>query len=111
MINAAPPCRFAVSTNVVAISMEDGNDPDFINIHGQVLFGYYGRIEGEAVTRRITQRGLALWRHMVALELGNAKLTGEAGAYANYKRLMDEGYDTVQEMAGLDAEGLVDAVV
>ena len=39
--------------------MENGNDPDFNNIHGEALFEYYVRIEGEAVTRSVTQRELA----------------------------------------------------
>ena len=52
------------------------------------------RIEGDAATRGVTQRELALWIHMVALEIGKTKLAGEAGTYA--KRLIDEGYDTVQ---------------
>ena len=84
-----------------------GGDPDFNNIHGEALLEYYVRIEGEAVTRNITQRELALWTHMVALELGEMKLAGEAGTYA--KRLINEGYDTVQGLAELDIEGLVDA--
>ena len=74
--------------------MEIGNDPDFGNTHGEELFEYYVRIEGEAVTRSVAQKELALWIHMVALELGKTKLAGEAGTYA--KRLIDEGYDTVQ---------------
>ena len=73
--------------------MEDANDPDFNNTHGEELFEYYVRIEGEAVTRGVTRRELALWIHMVALELGKTKLAGEAGTYA--KRLIDEGYGTV----------------
>ena len=86
----------------------DGNDSDFNNTHGEV-FEYYVRIEGEAVTRSVAQRELALWLHMVALELGKTKHAGEAGTYA--KRLIGEGYDTVQCLgqAELDVEGLVDA--
>ena len=38
----------------------------------------------------VTQRELALWIHMVALELRKAKVAGEAGTYA--KRLIDEGH-------------------
>ena len=87
--------------------MEIGNDPDFNNTHGEALFGCYVRIEGEAVTRGVTQKELALWLHMVALELGKTKLAGEAGPYA--KRLIDEGYITVQGVAELDVEGLVEA--
>jgi len=63
------------------------------------------RIEGEAVARGVTQRELALWIHMVALELGKTKLAGEAGTYV--KRLIDEGYDTVQGLAELDVEDQV----
>ena len=87
--------------------MEIGNDPDFGNTHGEALFEYYVRIEGEAVTRSVAQKELALWIHMVALELGKTKLAGEAGTYA--KRLIDEGYDTVQGLAELDIEDLVEA--
>ena len=92
--------------------MEIGNDPDFGNTHGdsEELFEYvvyYVRVEGEAVTRSVTQKELALWIHMVALELGKTKLAGEAGTYA--KRLIDEGYDTVQGLAELDVEDLVEA--
>ena len=87
--------------------MEIGNDPDFNNTHGEALFEYYVRIEGEAVTRSVAQKELALWIHMVALELGKTKLAGEAGTYA--KRLIDEGYDTVQGLAELDVEDLVEA--
>ena len=65
--------------------MEIGNDPDFGNTHGEALFEYYVRIEGEDVTRSVAQKELALWIHMVALELGKTKLAGEAGTYA--KRL------------------------
>ena len=32
------------------------------------------RTDGEAVARGVAQRGLALWIHMVALELGKTKL-------------------------------------
>ena len=42
---------------------------------------------------------------MVALELGKTKLAGEAGTYV--KRLIDEGYDTVQGLAELDVEDQV----
>ena len=65
------------------------------------------RIEGEDVTRSVAQKELALWIHMVALELGKTKLAGEAGTYA--KRLIDEGYGTVQglQLAELDIEDLV----
>ena len=87
--------------------MEIGNDPDFGNTHGEALFEYYVRIEGEDVTRSVAQKELALWIHMVALELGKTKLAGEAGTYA--KRLIDEGYDTVQGLAELDIEDLVEA--
>ena len=44
---------------------------------------------------------------MVALELRKTKLAGEAGTYTT--RLIDEGYDTVQGLAELDVEDLVDA--
>ena len=44
---------------------------------------------------------------MVAPELGKTKLAGEAGTYA--KRLIGEGYDTVQGLAELDVEDLVEA--
>ena len=90
--------------------MKDGNDPDFNNTHSEELLEYYVyvRIEGEAVTRArgVTQslRGLVLWIHMVALELGKTKLAGEAGMYA--KRLIDEGYGTAQGLAELDVEDL-----
>ena len=59
------------------------------------------------MTRSVAYRELALWLHMVALELGKTKLAGEAGTYA--KRLIDEGYDTVQGLAELNVEDLVDA--
>ena len=87
--------------------MEIGNDPDFGNTHGEGPFEYYVRIEGEAVTRSVAQKELALWIHMVALELGKTKLAGEAGMYA--KRLIYEGYNTVQGLAELDIEDLVEA--
>ena len=87
--------------------MEVGNDPEFGNTHGEALFEYYVRIEGEDVTRSVAQKELALWIHMVALELGKTKLAGEAGTYA--KRLIDEGYDTVHGLAELDIEDLVEA--
>ena len=87
--------------------MENSDDPDFNNTHSEELFEYYVRIEGEALTRGVTQRELAIWIHMVALELGETKLAGEAGTYA--KRLIDEGYDTVQGPAELDVDDLVDA--
>ena len=87
--------------------MEIGNDPDFGNTHGEALFEYYVRIEGEDVTRSVAQKELALWIHMVALELGKTKLAGEAGTYA--KRLIDESYGTVQGLAELDIEDLVEA--
>ena len=85
--------------------MENGNNPDFNNTHGEELFEYYVRIEGEAVARSVAQKELALWIHVVALELGKTKLAGEAGTYA--KRLIDEGYATVQGLAELDGEDLV----
>ena len=56
------------------------------------------------MTRHVAQRELALWIHMMALELGKTKLAGEAGTYA--KRLFDEGYDTVQGLAELDVKDL-----
>ena len=91
--------------------MEDGNYPDFNNTHGEELFEYYVRIEGEAVTWSVAQRELALWLHnanvMVALELRKTKLAGESGTYD--KRLIDEGYDMVQGLSELDVEDLVDA--
>ena len=61
--------------------MEDGNESDFNNIqcHGEALFKYYVRIEGEAVTWSAAQRELVLLIHMLALELGKTKLAGEAG--------------------------------
>ena len=62
---------------------------------------------GEAVTRSVTQREMALWTRMAALELGKTKRAGEAGTYA--KRLIDEGYGTAQGLAELDVEDLVDA--
>ena len=77
MINTAPPRRLAVPTNVVTME----NDPDFNNMHGEALFEYYVRIEGEVVTRNVTQRELALWMDMLALELGKTKLAREAGTY------------------------------
>ena len=89
------------------VAAEGGNDPDLNNTHGEELFEYYVRIEGEAVTRGVTQRGLALWMRMVALDLGNTKLAGEASTHA--KRLIDEGDDTAQGLAELDVEDLVDA--
>ena len=69
----------AVSTNTVA--MEDGDDPDFNNIHGEAPSEYYVRVEGETVAQSAAQRELALWIHMVALELMKTKLkpAGEAG--------------------------------
>ena len=105
IINSAPPRRLAVSTNVIA--MENGDDPDFNNTHDEEPFEYYVRIEGEAVMRGVTQRELALWIHMVALELRKTKLAGEARTYA--KRLIGEGYDTVQGLAELYVEDLVNA--
>ena len=88
--------------------MENGDDRDFNNMHGGALFECHVRIEGDDVPRNVTQRELSLWIHngMVALELGETK-QGEAGTYA--KRLIDEGYATVQGLSELDAEGLVDA--
>ena len=62
---------------------------------------------GGVRTRNAAQRELALWIHMVALELGKTKLAGGAGTYA--KRPINEGHGTVQGLAELDAEGLVDA--
>ena len=59
------------------------------------------------MTRSAAQNELALWIHMVALGLGKTKLAGEAGTCA--KRLVDEGYDTVQGLAELDIEDLVEA--
>ena len=44
---------------------------------------------------------------MVVLELGKTKLAGKAGASS--KRIVNEGYDTVQGLAELDVEDLVDA--
>ena len=61
--------------------MENGDDPDFNNKHSDELFECYVRIEGETVTRSVTQRELSLWIHMVALEVGKTKLAGEAGTY------------------------------
>ena len=89
--------------------MEIGNDPDFGNTHGEELFEYYVRIEGEAVTRSVAKKELALWIRMVpvALELGKTKLAGEAGTYA--KRLIGECHGTVQGLAELDIEGPVEA--
>ena len=78
--------------------MEIGNDPDFNNTHGEALFEYYVRIEGEGVTRSVAQKELALWIHMEALKLGKTKPAGEAGTYA--KRLIDEGYGTVHARIG-----------
>ena len=87
--------------------MEGGGDPDPNNTNGEAPFECHMPIEGEAVARNGAQRELSLWTHMVALELGKMKLAGEAGTYA--KRLINEGYDTVQGLAELDIEGLVDA--
>ena len=89
------------------VAKKIGNDPDFNNTHGEALLKYYVRIEGEAVTRSIAQKELALWIRMVALELGQTKLDGEAGTYA--KRLIGEGYGTVHGLAELDVEDLVEA--
>ena len=59
------------------------------------------------MTRSVAQKELALWIHMVAPELGKTKLAGEAGTYA--KRLIDEGYVTVQGLSKLDVGDLVEA--
>ena len=61
--------------------MENGDDPEFNNKHSEELVECHVRIEGEAVTRGVTQRDLALWTHMVALELEETKLAGKAGTY------------------------------
>ena len=86
--------------------MEGGNDQGFNNIHGagEALFEHYVRMR---ICTKGRARELALWIHMAALELGETKLAGEAGTYA--KRLIGSGYGTVQGLAELDVEDLVDA--
>ena len=91
----------------MAICMEIGSDPDFGNMHGEGPFKCCVRIEGEAATQGVAQKELALWIYIAALELGKTKLAGEAGTYA--KGLIDEGHSTVQGLAELDAEDLVEA--
>ena len=84
--------------------MEIGNDPDFGNTHGEEPFECYVRIEGEAAGRRTKGAG-------------DVDTHGGAGARENetrwgsrhVKRLIDEGYDTVQGFAELDTEDLAEA--
>ena len=69
--------------------MQGGCDPDFSRLHSGERFAYCVRIGGEAVAQSATQRGLALWMRMVALELGKTKAAGEASTqwrnrHANY---------------------------
>ena len=89
------------------VAMEISNDPDFGNTHREELFGSYMWIEREAVTQSIAQKELALWIHMVMLELRKMKLAGETGTYA--KQLIDEGYNMVHGLAKLDIEDLMEA--
>ena len=79
-----------------------GGDPDFENSHGAAPFECYLWIEVEDVAWGATQRELALWSGMAALELGKTKPTGEAETHA--RRPTGEGYGTVHGSAELDAE-------
>ena len=76
------------------MAMENGNDLDFSNIHGEALSECRVRIEGKDAMWDVTQRELALWMHMAALELRKTKLAGEAGTYG--KGLVDKGHGTAQ---------------
>ena len=75
-------------------------DADFTGLKGELLYEYYIRQEGDDVTRTVTAKEVANWLHEVALQLGKHKLAGEANTYA--KRLVEDGFDTVEGIAGLD---------
>ena len=72
-----------------------------------VLYEHYIRQEGDDVTRTVTAKDVAGWLHEVTLQLGKHKPAGEANTYA--KRLVEDGFDTVEGIAGLAVGDLVDA--
>ena len=82
-------------------------DADFTGLKGELLYEYYIRQEGDDVTRTVTAKEVANWLHEVALQLGKHKLAGEANTYA--KRLVEDGFDTVEGIAGLDVGDLTEA--
>ncbi len=82
-------------------------DADFTGLKGELLYEYYIRQEGDNVTRTVTAKEVAGWLHEVALQLGKHKLAGEANTYA--KRLVEDGFDTVEGIAGLDVGDLTEA--
>ena len=63
--------------------------------------------EGDNVTRTVTAKEAAGWLHEVAPQLGKHKLAGEANTYA--KRLVEDGFDTAEGIAGLDVGDLKEA--
>ena len=82
-------------------------DADFTGLKGELLYEYYIRQEGDDVTRTVTAKEVANWLHEVALQLGKHKLAGEANTYA--KRLVEDGFGTVEGIAGLDMGDLTEA--
>ena len=82
-------------------------DADFTGLKGELLYEYYICQEGDDVTRTVTAKEVANWLHEVALQLGKHKLAGEANTYA--KRLVEDGFDTVEGIAGLDVGDLTEA--
>ena len=77
--------------------------------YSAILYEYYNviRQEGDDVTRTVTANEVAGWLHEVALRLDKHKLAGEANTYA--KRLVEDGFGTVEGIAGLDMGDLTEA--
>ena len=85
-------------------------DADFTGLKGELLCEYYiARQESlsDDVTRTVTAKEVAGWLHEVELQLGKHELAGEATTYA--KRLVEDGFDTVEGIAGLDVGDLTEA--
>ena len=82
-------------------------DADFKGLKGELLYDYYIRQEGDDVTRTVTAKEVDGWLHEVALQLGKHKLAGEVNTHA--KRLVEDGFDTVEGIARLDVGDLAEA--
>ena len=86
-----------IPTLMWTFALREGSEPPEYTAptgHGEAPFECHMPIEGEAVARNGAQGELALWTHMVALEVGETELTGEAGTYAKRLRRPRHGTGT-----------------
>ena len=82
-------------------------DADVTGLKGELLYEYYVHQEGSDVTRTIIAKEVPGWLCKVALQLGKHKLAVEANIYE--KHLVEDGFDTIAGIAGLDVDDLAEA--